>query len=312
MADLNAGPTGSGPSYLTNVNGTLFFAANDGVHGTELWKTDGTGSGTVLVKDIDPGSVGSNIKGIVNVNGTLYFSANDGTHGNELWKSDGTAAGTVLVQDINLRSVDANPANFTVLGNSLLFTADDGFHGTELWKLPIASSTNAAQPGSIAFAAVTTSSETGGGNTVAISNPTGVTHAHRQLAQRFDQALSARVHRAAQIAGTDELHTEIVDESSAAAVIETSLVAKPSAFRLSPDTRLPTGMRIATDQETQRPWPSHYPATSTRIFANVNTQARLSSAVVDQVIPTTLDRAQIDVSPIAIRWKLRYSTVCSD
>ena len=102
----------------------------------ELWKTDGTAGGTVLVKDINPGAAGSNIKNLVNVNGTLYFSANDGTHGNELWKSDGTAAGTVLVEDINQRSVDSNPANFTVLGNSLLFTADDGFHGTELWKLP--------------------------------------------------------------------------------------------------------------------------------------------------------------------------------
>ena len=146
-------PTGVQPGYLTNLNGTLFFTANDGVHGSELWKTDGTASGTVLVKDIDPGSIGSNIKSIVNVNGTLYFSANDGTHGNELWKSDGTAAGTVLVEDINQRSVDSNPANFTVLGNSLLFTADDGFHGTELWKLPLASgggssSTSGAIPAS--------------------------------------------------------------------------------------------------------------------------------------------------------------------
>ena len=42
-------------SSLTNVNGTLFFAADDGTNGTELWKSDGTAAGTVLVKDINPG-----------------------------------------------------------------------------------------------------------------------------------------------------------------------------------------------------------------------------------------------------------------
>ena len=39
-----------------DVNGTLFFAADDGGHGRELWKSDGTAAGTVLVKDINPGS----------------------------------------------------------------------------------------------------------------------------------------------------------------------------------------------------------------------------------------------------------------
>ena len=168
VTDLNAGPTGADPSYLTNLNGTLFFTANDGIHGSELWKTDGTAGGTTLVKDINPGAAGSNIKNLVNVNGTLYFSANDGTHGNELWKSDGTAAGTVLVQDINQRSIDSNPANFTVLGNSLLFTADDGFHGTELWKLPLASgggsSTSRCAAGHCHFRAATASSDTSGEN----------------------------------------------------------------------------------------------------------------------------------------------------
>jgi ELWxxDGT repeat protein len=42
----------SGPSGLTDVAGTLFFAADDGTHGQELWKSDGTKSGTVQVRDI--------------------------------------------------------------------------------------------------------------------------------------------------------------------------------------------------------------------------------------------------------------------
>src|SRR5262249_34726783 len=101
---------GTSPFDLTNVNGTLFFGANDGTHGNELWKSDGTTAGTVMVKDIFPGSHGSFAKfetgsliriGMTNVNGTLFFVADGGSGylNYELWKSDGTAAGTVLVKD---------------------------------------------------------------------------------------------------------------------------------------------------------------------------------------------------------------------
>src|SRR5262245_5965790 len=41
-------------SYLTDVNGELYFAANDGVHGVELWKSDGTPGNTLMVADINP------------------------------------------------------------------------------------------------------------------------------------------------------------------------------------------------------------------------------------------------------------------
>ena len=80
----------------------MFFTAGDGAHGPELWKSDGTEAGTVLVKDIHPGAGGySSPSSLTGVGGTLFFAADDGTHGSELWKSDGTEAGTVLVKDIN-------------------------------------------------------------------------------------------------------------------------------------------------------------------------------------------------------------------
>ena len=41
---------------LTAVGNTLYFRADDGINGSELWKSDGTASGTVMVKDIDSGS----------------------------------------------------------------------------------------------------------------------------------------------------------------------------------------------------------------------------------------------------------------
>src|SRR5260370_26879046 len=103
----------SNPSGLVNVNGTLFFTANDGTHGPELWKSDGSSNGTVQVADIDPGSAGSFPRSLTNVNGTLFFSANNGVSGYELWKSDGTATGTVLVKDIDPAVASSNPGNLT-------------------------------------------------------------------------------------------------------------------------------------------------------------------------------------------------------
>ena len=44
---------------MVAIGSTAYFTADDGVHGEELWKSDGTAAGTVLVKDINPGSAGS-------------------------------------------------------------------------------------------------------------------------------------------------------------------------------------------------------------------------------------------------------------
>jgi ELWxxDGT repeat protein len=139
VKDIWPGSTGSNPGYLTDVNGTVFFAANDGNDadgdGAELWKSDGTSAGTVLVKDIYPGSSGSSPSFLTNVNGILFFQANNSTNGYELWKSDGTTAGTVLVKDIYPGSGSSYPSNLTSINGTLLlfFSANDGSNGTELW-----------------------------------------------------------------------------------------------------------------------------------------------------------------------------------
>ena len=62
VADINSGSGSSNPTDLTNISGTLFFTANDGTHGNELWENDGA----VMVADIDPGSAGSNPTNLTN------------------------------------------------------------------------------------------------------------------------------------------------------------------------------------------------------------------------------------------------------
>jgi ELWxxDGT repeat protein len=76
----------SNPASLIDFNGTLYFAANDGgAYGRELWKSDGTAAGTVLVGDIRPGSDGSSPDSLTHLNGALFFAADGGLYGQELW-----------------------------------------------------------------------------------------------------------------------------------------------------------------------------------------------------------------------------------
>jgi ELWxxDGT repeat protein len=83
-APISASPTAV-VSSLTNVYGQMFFAADDGVYGQELWTSDGTPAGTLLFADINPGP-GSSQPGAFTVwNNRLFFPADDGVHGFELW-----------------------------------------------------------------------------------------------------------------------------------------------------------------------------------------------------------------------------------
>ena len=64
--------------YVLDHHGVILFAANDGVSGRELWRTDGTSSGTWLVHDVRAGAAGSDPREVVSAGQHAFFVADDG------------------------------------------------------------------------------------------------------------------------------------------------------------------------------------------------------------------------------------------
>jgi ELWxxDGT repeat protein len=111
------------------VSGTLYFAANDGTTGVELWKSEGTDALTVLVFDIYNGAPSSSPHELTNFNGTLFFAANDGTTGVELWKTNttpnvpGSSSGGCFISTV---IGEAQKAIYRVLSFIFLFVTLSG------------------------------------------------------------------------------------------------------------------------------------------------------------------------------------------
>jgi len=118
---------------LQAIGNKVFIVADDGVHSAELWVSDGTESGTHLVKDITQFG-GASITNLTDLNGQLFFIANDQVYGAEVWTSDGTEAGTHPVILFGFPGgINPQPRALTKFGNQLLFNVDTEPYGRELW-----------------------------------------------------------------------------------------------------------------------------------------------------------------------------------
>jgi ELWxxDGT repeat protein len=111
----------------------LFFTWQDPSHLNQLWKSDGTTAGTVLVKELNVTATASSMTQPVAIGARVVFTVDDGVHGAEPWVSDGTPEGTVLLRDIRA-AASSDPSTFVVADGVAYFSADDDEHGRELWQ----------------------------------------------------------------------------------------------------------------------------------------------------------------------------------
>lgn len=112
------------------LGNTWFFNGRDH-RGGELWKTDGTETGTVLVKDINPGYLSSIIREIVAVDNTIYFIARfTNENHNRLFKSDGTENGTIEMVLLSENQFPVNPQKLVATVDKVFFWAENKY---KLW-----------------------------------------------------------------------------------------------------------------------------------------------------------------------------------
>jgi len=74
----------SSPHDFIVYEDVLYFVANDGSHGNEIWSWDGAEA--ELEFDIMPGLYSSEPRELLVVGDSVYLSADDGIHGDELWR----------------------------------------------------------------------------------------------------------------------------------------------------------------------------------------------------------------------------------
>lgn len=111
-------PAGSSnPSQFVKLGSFLCFIANDGIHGRELWRSDGTSEGTVLVKDVVTGSTGIDTLSFFKGANLLYFTIQIATNQKQLWRTDATEAGTFMLMQFE------NFGETVVVGDTLYFVA---------------------------------------------------------------------------------------------------------------------------------------------------------------------------------------------
>ena len=139
VADIRPGPESSS-IYVTQTwvsgDGSLYFNADDGQHGEELWHTDGTPGGTTLVDDIAPGQESSRPSFVTEELGRLFVVATTDEYGTEIWtqltdpwRADFSGDGTLGIADVDMLVAEiARGTNAT----ELRLTVDDLVDASDL------------------------------------------------------------------------------------------------------------------------------------------------------------------------------------
>jgi ELWxxDGT repeat protein len=111
-------------------SGALYFRASNDSQGIQLWKTDGTEAGTVVLADIS-----RPLRDVIAlIKDVPYFLGKSPGGRLGLWKSDGTAASPVLVKDIDSANGDMDGATFVLLKDGLYIQTTSEGDDMALWK----------------------------------------------------------------------------------------------------------------------------------------------------------------------------------
>ena len=138
VMDINSGSDSSNPGHWLEilVGDTLYFSADDGSTGHELWAHDASNHSTWQVTDISSGSGDGNPGRYMQilVGDTIYFSATDGSTGDELWAHNTSNGTTWRVADIYSGASGSMPGSHMnlLVGDTIYFDAA-AVGGVELW-----------------------------------------------------------------------------------------------------------------------------------------------------------------------------------
>ena len=134
VQDINPGADSSFPGGFTPLLGELYFGADNGTVGDELFVFDPLTGEATLAADINPGAGGSNPGGFTVFDGLLYFAAFEATNGRELYSYDPETEAFTRLSDINPDAGDSFPSDLTVLNGLLYFSATEPTNGRELYS----------------------------------------------------------------------------------------------------------------------------------------------------------------------------------
>jgi len=121
LADIYPGSDMSMDKFLGRVGDIVYFMANDGINGNQLWQVNVSSLSVTRVSEIGKVASDGDVENIIQFDNRLFFSANDGTHGQEPWVSDGTEIGTTLIKDITPGTGGTYIRDFFTLNNELYF-----------------------------------------------------------------------------------------------------------------------------------------------------------------------------------------------